>query len=250
MSTGGWIWYELLSTDVEAARKFFADVVGWSWSAADPATGYAMFSAGDVAIGGSMAMPGELGIPTSLWLGYVNVANVDVVVAAAVRDGATQRVPPMDIPNVGRFALIADPQGAPVYLLAPLPQPGQSQSFAAKVGHCQWNELLTPDPVAAVEFYVKHMGWQKGDVMSMGPMGDYQFLIGGGQRFGAAMKRSEGPPIWRHYFGVDDMDRAVEAIAAGGGQLRGQMQQVPGGAWAAVAFDPQGAEFGVSGPRR
>ena len=68
MSTGGWIWYELLSTDVVAARKFYADVVGWTWSPVDPATGYAMFLAGDV-------------------------ANVDTVVAAAVRNGATQRVP-------------------------------------------------------------------------------------------------------------------------------------------------------------
>ncbi len=250
MSTGGWIWYELLSPDVVAARRFYAEVVGWNWAAADPATGYAMFSAGEIPIGGSMAMPGELGIPGAIWLGYVHVANVDVVVAAALQSGARQCVPPTDIPGVGRFAMIMDPQGAPVYVMTPLSQGGQSQSFAARVGHCQWNELLTPDPVAGVEFYVKNLGWQKGDVMNMGPMGEYQFLIGGGQRFGAAMKRSEGPPIWRHYFGVDDIDRATRAIATGGGKLRGEAQQVPGGAWAAVAFDPQGAEFGVSGPRR
>jgi predicted enzyme related to lactoylglutathione lyase len=250
MSAGGWIWYELLSSDVVAARKFYADVVGWKWAPADPATGYAMFYAGEIAIGGSMPMPKELGIPGSMWLGYVHVANVDVVVAAALLNGARQGVPPMDIPNVGRFAMIIDPQGAPVYVMTPLSQDGQSRSFAAQVGHCQWNELLTPDPAAGVKFYVKHLGWQKGDVMNMGPMGDYQFLIGGGQRFGAAMKRAEGPSIWRYYFGVDDIDRATRAITAGGGRLRGEPQQVPGGAWAAVALDPQGAEFGVSGPRK
>lgn len=250
MSTGGWIWYELLSADVVAARKFYAEVVGWKWAAADPATGYAMFSAGDIAIGGSMAMPQELGIGQSLWLGYVHVADVDATVAAALRDGAKQCVPPTGIPGVGRFALIRDPQGAPVYVMKPLLQDGQSQSFAARVGHCQWNELLSSDPVAGVAFYLRHMAWKKGDVMNMGPLGDYQFLIGGGQRFGAALKRAEGPSIWRYYFGVDDIDRATRAITAGGGRLRGEPQQVPGGAWAAVAFDPQGAEFGVSGPRK
>ena len=185
-----------------------------------------------------------------MWLGYVHVADVDATVAAAQRDGATLCVPPTAIPNVGRFAMILDPQGAPVYVMTPLPQPGQSQSFAAKVGHCQWNELVTSDPVAAAAFYIKHMGWEKGDVMTMGPLGDYQFLIGGGQRFGAVMKRTEGPSIWRYYFGVDDIDRAARAITAGGGRLRGELQQVPGGAWAAVAFDPQGVEFGISGPRK
>jgi uncharacterized protein len=250
MSTGGWIWYELLTSDAAAAQAFYGEVVGWKWTQHDTVPGYAMFAAGDTTIGGIMTMPQEAGLAHPVWLGYVHVADVDATVAAALRDGATLCVPPTAIPNVGRFAMILDPQGAPVYVMTPLPQPGQSQSFAAKVGHCQWNELVTADPVAAAAFYIRHMGWEKGDVMNMGPMGDYQFLLGGGQRFGAVMKRTEGPSIWRYYFGVDDIDRAARAISAGGGRLRGELQQVPGGAWAAVAFDPQGVEFGVSGPRR
>jgi hypothetical protein len=181
----------------------------------------------------------------------VHVADVDATVVAAHRDGARQCVPPTDIPGVGRFAMILDPQGVAVYVMAPLPQGGRSQSFAAAIGHCQWNELVTTDPAAAVSFYVKHMGWQKGDVMSMGPVGDYQFLIGGGQRFGAAMSRtSDGPPLWRYYFGVDDIDRAAQAVVDAGGRLLRDPNEVPGGAWAAAAIDPQGAEFGISGPRR
>lgn len=250
MSMGGWIWYELLTSDVAAAQAFYGKVIGWRWVPHESVPGYCMFAAGDATIGGLMGLPPETGLPRPVWLGYVRVANVDATVAAAQSDGATQCVPPTDIPGVGRFAMILDPQGVPVYVMAPQSQDGQSQSFAAKVGHCQWNELVTSDPVAAVGFYCRHMGWQKGEVMSMGPMGDYQFLTGGGQQFGAAMKRAAGVPIWRYYFGVDDIDRAAQAVRNGGGKLLQDPQQVPGGAWATVAIDPQGAEFGIAGPRK
>jgi predicted enzyme related to lactoylglutathione lyase len=250
MSMGGWIWYELLTSDVAAARTFYGKVVGWDWVQHDTVPGYQMFSAQGITIGGVMALPPETGLPRPVWLGYVRVADVDAMVAAMQRDGARPCVPPTDSPGVGRFAMILDPQGVPVYVMAPQSVDGQSQSFAAKAGHCQWNELVTTDPVAAVGFYVRHMGWQKGDVMSMGPMGDYQFLIGGGQQFGAAMKRAAGAPVWRYYFGVDDIDRAARAVTDGGGTLRQDPQQVPGGAWATVAIDPQGAEFGIAGPRK
>jgi hypothetical protein len=251
MSMGGWIWYELLTLDVAAAQVFYGKVIGWRWVQHQTVPGYQMFTAGDVTIGGVMALPPQTGLPRPLWLGYVHVANVDASVAAAQRDGATQCVPPTDIPGVGRFAMILDPQGVPVYVMAPQSQGGQSQSFAAKVGHCQWNELVTTDPAAAVSFYTRHLGWQKGDVMNMGPMGDYQFLIGGAQRFGAVMKRtSEGPPLWRYYFGVDDIDRAAKAITDGGGRLLVDPRPTPGGGWASAAIDPQGAEFGIAGPRK
>jgi predicted enzyme related to lactoylglutathione lyase len=249
MSAGGWIWYELLTSDVDDARKFYGDVIGWKWTEHGTVPGYHMFAAPDATIGGLMAMPQETGLPAPAWLGYVHVADVDATVAAALADGAVQRVPPTTIASVGRFAMIQDPQGASVYVMTPQQQDGQSQSFAARVGHCQWCELVTSDPVAATAFYTRLMGWQKGDVMSMGPMGDYQFVSGGGQHFGAIMKRAAGRPVWRYYFGVDHVDRAAAAVVTGGGTMRNQPQQVPGGAWAAVAVDPQGVEFGISGPR-
>jgi len=249
MSAGGWIWYELLTSDVDAARAFYGDVIGWKWIAHGTVPGYYMFAAGDVTVGGLMATPREAGMSEPVWLGYIHVTDVDATVSAVLRDGAVQCVPPTDIASVGRFSMILDPQGVPVYVMTPQPQSAQSQSFAARVGHCQWCELVTSDPLAAVGFYTRHMGWQKGDVMSMGPMGDYQFVSGGGQHFGAIMKRAAGRPIWRYYFGVDHIDRAVAAVVAGGGKMRSEPQQVPGGAWAAVVIDPQGAEFGIAGPR-
>jgi uncharacterized protein len=247
--TGGWIWYELLTADVERAHAFYGSVVGWTPVPHAAVPGYFLFAAGETTIGGLMQMPREAGISRPVWLGYVQVADVDATVAAAQADGARLCVPPTSIPGVGRFAMLLDPQGAAVYAMTP--EQGASESFAAKIGHCQWNELVTTDAVAAVDFYVKHFGWQKGEAMNMGPLGAYQFLIGGGQRFGAAMKRSlDARPLWRYYFGVDDIDRAAQAIRAGGGKLLGSPDLVPSGNYVAAAVDPQGAEFGITGPRR
>jgi predicted enzyme related to lactoylglutathione lyase len=188
-----------------------------------------------------------------VWIGYVAVESVDATVEGLLKAGAQACVPPTTYPGVGRFSMLRDPQGAPFYVMKPESQAGGvSHSFAAEVGHCQWNELLTSDPAAALAFYTRQLGWEKGDVMPMGPMGDYQFLINDGVRFGALMKRAEpqAPSLWRFYFGVEDIDRAARAIVAGGGNLKGEPQPVPGGGFAVAAFDPQGAEFGVAGPRR
>ncbi len=251
MTARSFIWYELLTSDVEAATLFYGEVVGWTPKAHGAVPGYFQFAAGPTDIGGMMAMPREAGISRPVWLGYIHVPDVDAGVAAMQRDGAAVCVPPTDIPGVGRFAMVRDPQGVATYIMSPSME-GTSQSFAARTGHCQWNELVTTDPAAAAEFYIRHFGWSRGDVISMGPIGDYQFLLAGEQRLGAVMKRTQqgAPPLWRFYFGVDDIDRGVRAIVQGGGRLVGEPQQVPGGGYAAVAIDPQGAEFGIAGLRK
>jgi predicted enzyme related to lactoylglutathione lyase len=249
MSTpGSFFWYELLTSDVDAARRFYAGVVGWQTKPHAHVPGYHLFATADTDIAGLMAM--DAGIAAPVWLGYIAVSDVDATLASVQQDGATQCVPPTDIPGVGRFAMLLDPQRVAVYVMrSTLPETGKS-AFAA-LGHCQWNELATSDPAAALGFYTRHFGWRAGDAMPMGPLESYQFLLHDGVQFGAIMKRSrpDASPLWRFYFGVDDIDRASRAIIAGGGRLLSEPQQVPGGSYAVVAIDPQGAEFGVAGPR-
>ncbi len=148
--------------------------------------------------------------------------------------------------------MILDPQGVGVYVMKPAPVSGASRSCAPLVGHCQWNELVTTDPSAALAFYTKHFNWQKGDVMPMGPAGDYQFLLQDGNQMGAIMRRDRAgaAPLWRFYFGVADIDAAVQAAKAAGGQQVNDIMPVPGGGFAVVLIDPQGAEFGIAGPRK
>jgi predicted enzyme related to lactoylglutathione lyase len=156
---------------------------------------------------------------------------VDATVGAAQRDGAALCVPPTDIPGVGRFAMILDPQQVATYVMAPAPVTGESRSFAALPGHCQWNELVTSDPDGALAFYTRHFGWQKGEAMPMGPLGTYQLLVNDGVQIG------------------EDIDAAVKVAQAAGGKLVDQVMPTPNG-FAAVIIDPQGAEFGIAGPRK
>jgi len=252
---GDFVWYELLTTDADAAARFYESVLGWKAREADGSVrGYGIFGIGGADVAGFMNIPAEdagTGMrPT--WLGYVGVRDVDAAVADILRDGGRQYVPPTDIPGVGRFALMADPQGVPFYVMRGATD-GTSTSFSpARTGHCHWNELTTTDQQAALAFYGAHFGWEKGDAMPMGEMGDYRFITHNGETIGAAMNRMPDgpPPAWTFYFGVEDIDSAGRAVSDGGGTIHHGPAEVPGGVFIIVAGDPQGAMFGLVGPRR
>jgi len=159
------------------------------------------------------------------------------------------------VENVGRMAMVADPQGALFYVMRGASSE-PSYSFAAiepKVGHCAWNELSTTDPEAAKTFYSKLFGWAKDGDLDMGPMGKYEFLRVAGGRFllGAVMPKMPQMPVsaWTYYFRVSDIDAAVDALKAAGGTLHMEPMEIPGGDYSLSASDPQGAAFGLVGPR-
>lgn len=253
----GFVWHELLTSDVAAARRFYGEVIGWR-TTPHALEDYSEFRAGDEAVAGLMDMAEEAGIATPMWLGYIAVTDVDATVESVERDGAVLVVPPDDIPDVGRFAMFLDPQGAATYVIrlaANAGDPGlraASASGAARAGHCQWNELLTTDPAAALAFYTRQFGWRAGESLPLEAQGDCQLLLKDGERFAAILKRGRQgvQSAWRFYFNVDDIDRGIEAIHAGGGRILAGPHPTPGGGFGAVACDPQGAEFGIAGPAR
>ncbi|GAB3684987.1 VOC family protein [Salinisphaera aquimarina] len=246
------IWYELLTRDADAAQTFYSAVIGWSVS--KPAGGlerdYRIISTMDSAVGGLLRSPDDAGMAPQ-WLFYIGVDDVDAAAAKLNSLGGSVHVEPTDIPDVGRFAFVADPQGAPFYLMRGASDE-QSRSFAPTVaGHCAWNELAAANQDTALEFYQTMFGWTKGDVMPMGPMGDYSFIHHGDTMLGAMMNRPQDstPPMWRYYFRVDDIDAINAAIAANGGTLLHGPTEVPGGDWVIQARDPQGAMIGFVGSR-
>jgi predicted enzyme related to lactoylglutathione lyase len=251
---GDFIWYELLTTDPAAAAKFYDAVIGWQMRSADgPAGGYRIFGIGGADVAGLMAIEQDAhgSIMRPGWLGYVGVDDVDAASTQIVQSGGVQHVPPTDIPGVGRFAMVADPQGVVFYVMRGSVE-GESTSFSqTRAGHCHWNELATGDPAAALAFYTAHFRWEKGDSMPMGDMGDYQFITHHGQTIGAVMRRMHGgpPPAWTFYFGVEDIDVAARAVPDNGGTIHYGPAEVPGGVYIIVASDPQGAMFGLVGPR-
>jgi predicted enzyme related to lactoylglutathione lyase len=258
---GGFIWYELMTSDATEATKFYGDVVGWKISErADPRSDmdYRMIVRSDGGYnGGVFALTGDMvehgARPT--WLGYLEVADVDGAVKAIVADGGRLLMPRKDLP-VGAIAMVADPMGTPFYVMAPIPPPGKpdatSDVFAvATAQHVRWNELATPDPARAKEFYAKHFRFGFKDSMSMGEMGSYDFIDHAGLRIGAIMQKPPHNPnaSWLFYFGVQSITAANAAIERGGGKVMNGPHQVPGGDWVVIAVDPQGAAFGVVGPQ-
>lgn len=254
---GSFIWYELVTPDPGGAKRFYGAVVGWNVETGKD--GYGHLKAGDSFVGGVLRLTDEmeLGGARPTWLGYITVDDVDSAVAAIEQDGGQALMPPFDIPDVGRIALVADPQGAPFYVMTPNPPEGHedksSEAFSPdKAGRCAWNELSTTDPDAAIDFYARHFGWRQEGGLDMGEMGEYRFLWRESVGIGAVMPKMRETPAsaWSYYFRVEDIDAALAAILSGGGRVLQEPVEIPGGEFALNALDPQGAAFGLVGPRK
>lgn len=263
---GGFIWYELMTTDPEAATKFYGGVVGWKIADhSDPGAGgmdYRMITRSDSNnaadggnAGGVLKLTDEMskGGARPCWLGYIGIDDVDKAVDAIVADGGKLQIPATDIP-VGRIALVADPQGAVFYVMKPIGAEGlASDVFSVdQPQHVRWNELQSSDPEVSLAFYTQHFGWTQDGEMDMGPMGKYRLINHDSTMIGAIMPKMPDSPhsVWSYYIGVHDIDRAATAVTAGGGTLNGAIMEIPGGEFSVHASDPQGAAFGLVGPRK
>jgi predicted enzyme related to lactoylglutathione lyase len=253
---GRFIWYELLTSDTKAAQAFYGSVVGWTPkdSGMTDQTGmeYILFNAGETMIAGLMALTDEMrqrGVPPN-WTGYVYVDDVDAATAQAKSLGGKAYMEPHDIPNVGRFAVIGDPDGAAIALFKPNGPDGPEPPMNTP-GHVGWHELYANDGQKAFAFYAAMFGWERSTGMDMGPMGTYQIFARNGQDIGGMMnKPAEVPvPCWLYYFNVGDIDAAAERVKAGGGAVLNGPMEVPGGMWIVQCADPQGAMFALVGSR-
>ena len=245
------VWYELCTTDLDAAQDFYGKVIGWTAAPFEGEGGaqeYRIFSMAGKGVGGLMPLPE--GMPKPFWLGYVGVSDCDAAVEKAKAAGATiHRV--MDIPSVGKIGLIGDPQGVGYAIIQGYSDQKSEAFDQAKPGHGNWHELYSPDPVAAFDYYAGQYGWTKGQTMPMGPMGDYQLFQADGVDIGGMMKAPDHvPPSWGYYFGVEDIDETVTRVQANGGTILNGPMEVPGGAWIIQAADPQGAFVCAVGPRK
>lgn len=248
---GSFIWYELMTTDPEGAKSFYEDVVGWT--VGDPTPGgeveYRMVCAPDGFAGGVLTLTPEMceGGARPAWFGYIGVDDVDVAVAGAVAAGATVQMPAFDLPGVGRIAMIADPQGVPLYLMRGAIDNDSTAYQRHGMGHVAWNELLTGDREAALRFYRDQFGYVQDGALDMGSeLGEYSFISHGGEIVGAVMKAApEAPTVWQFYFRVPDVDAAARKVKASGGQVLFGPMEVPTGERVLLGLDPQGASFGL-----
>jgi predicted enzyme related to lactoylglutathione lyase len=250
---GRFIWYELITPDTSGAKRFYGDVVGWTAQdmpmpdgGAEP---YSILSANGNGVAGMMNLGEPMkaeGMPPN-WTGYVCVDDCDAAAAKAKSLGGAVLREPLDIPGIGRFAIIADPAGAVVAIMKPVPpQGGQPPARdIAAVGQCGWHELSGAAPEEGFDFYAQMFGWTKSDAMPMGEMGTYQLFANQDGQIGGMMKKPEQAPApgWTYYFRVPNVDKAAETVKADGGQVMVGPMDVPNGERVFQGVDPQGAMF-------
>lgn len=191
------IWYELLTTDPDAAAAFYGDVVGWTTRDAGQADmDYRLFSIAGTDAGGLMKQ-GE-GMPPPVWLGYIGVDDVDATVAKVKDAGGEIHMPPADIPAVGRFAMVGDPQGAVFYVMRGASEEASGAFEPTADGHGAWNEV--------------------GLNVEDGEMGTLNLHIAGGGDVLIYPKRSDHTPASFTIlnFPVDDIEKAVDELSARG----------------------------------
>ena len=249
------VWYDVMTSDTKAAGSFYESVMGWDTRDSGMADrSYTIFSMGPARVGGLMPIPEEaraMGARPG-WMGYVGVHDVDACAARLKAAGGAVHRPPEDIPGVGRFCVVADPDGAAFILFK-----GDGEAQNAPVppmtpGHVGWHELQAGNAEQAFAFYAGLFGWTKAEAIDMGAMGVYQIFATGGAAVGGIMtKVPEVPkPFWLYYFNVEALDAAVVRVRQGGGQTLMEPQQVPGGSWIVQCLDPQGAMFAMVAEKR
>jgi predicted enzyme related to lactoylglutathione lyase len=236
------VWHELVTTDVERAKTFYTALLGWEIETWKPGElDYAMISVGGQTHGGFQAAQG--GAPPH-WLGHIQVEDADAAAATATGLGATVIAGPLDVPDVGRFIVIADPQGAVCSLYRPA---GEGPSTE---GVFLWDELLASDVEAAKAFYGAVVGWTTAD-MDMGDMVYTIFKRAGDVDAGGCMPKPADMPIpaaWMTYLATPDVDATVARAAELGGSVVGPPFDVAGVGRLAIIADPTGAVVGLFAP--
>lgn len=243
---GRFVWHDLMTTDLEKALPFYTDLFGWTIKPIDMGEHgtYNMFAAGGVDQGGLVTLRPDDGHP-SHWIAYVLVDDVDAAARRATGLGGEVPMPGMDIPDVGRFAVVVSPTGAVISPFRPL-TPGPDTDPPAQQGTVVWHELLALDPEREGAFHREIFGWGAGSA-DMGPMGTYHLFKRDGKDVAGMLQKPDGsgPSTWLPYVAVEDVDDRAERVKALGGTVHVAPQDIPGIGRFAVASDPTGALFAL-----
>jgi uncharacterized protein len=245
----GFVWYELLTTDLAAAKLFYRDVVGWdAQDASTPNMAYSLLMSAGAPVAGLMELPEEgrrLGA-TPRWVGYVAVDDVDAAAERLRRLGGAVFVPPTDS-NIGRVSIVADPQAATLALVGGL-KFDRRAAEPNEPGQIGWHELLAADGAKAFAFYHELFGWQRAQTETV-PMDSYQLFAAGGVTIGGMFTKLARVPVpfWLYYFDVADVAQSAESVRAGGGTVAQGPTELPDGSWIVRCIDPQGAMFALQG---
>lgn len=251
LPAGRFLWYELLTSDVEGAKAFYSRVMGWGTQpfegSPDP---YWLWSVGEKPVAGLMTLPEAAkaqGAPPH-WRSYVYTPALDSTREKVESLGGRILVPTQEAASIGRFSVFQDPQGAVIGVLEPAEAPS-AQPDKAPDGQISWSELATTDRERAFAFYSELFGWSQTDEMDMGgDAGIYQMYgASDGVTLGGIFTKPAEMPVsaWLYYVTVPDLDEAVGTTKSLGGQILNGPMDVPGDERIAQCMDPQGAAFAL-----
>lgn len=248
--SGRFVWYDLYTGDSAAAIEFYGSVIGWG---TEPFPGgdmpYTMWTNEGAPFGGLMEISSEMGEAPPHWLPYISVEDVDETVERIQELGGGLHVPPQDIPNAGRFAIVTDPQGGFFAIFgSSVAEPDMEAQPG--VGEFSWHELASSDYEAAFDFYQALFGWEITSEMDMGDAGIYRMYGQNDLVYGGIFTKTDDmpgppPPWWALYVRVEDIEETLAAVEQRGGQVVMGPQEVPGGDQVAHCIDPQGAGFAL-----
>jgi hypothetical protein len=248
-TTGRFAWHELHTNQRARAIKFYGELAGWQIKdvAMGPGDPYGLCLLDGKDLGG-IVQSTEPGHSPPHWLAYIAVDEVDASAVKATSLGGKVIQAPMDIPDVGRFAVIADPQGATFALYKHLRTEEERAVPPYPIGSFCWDELMTSDPEAAVAFYSALFGYEH-EMRDMGPMGPYHMLRRGEGRSGGAGGILKMPPMVRHpywlpYIYVQDVDASTEKAKELGAHVYAPPESVHGAGRFSIIGDPTGAAVG------
>jgi predicted enzyme related to lactoylglutathione lyase len=251
-SHGRFAWHELSTTDPDGATAFYPRIMGWNTEPMEGIPDYTLWTKGGEPIGGMMPLSDERkanGVPVH-WLPYVQVYDTDECARQVTTLGGKLLGGPKEVPHVGCWAVLADPQGVVIGVFEPASNLPQTPGHPA-LSEFSWHELATTDYKAASDFYRALFRWEVINEHDMGPMGMYRLFGQKGQPFGGMFnKPPEIPaPNWLSYTRVDDVKQRVKTVEESGGTIMVPPMEVPGGDWIAQCMDAQGAMFAIHTPK-
>jgi len=256
---GSFSWTDLATTDPAAAKKFYGEVFGWTADDQPMPPGQASYALEKIkgksvaGISGMMEEQKKAGMPPH-WTAYFTVQNVDEATKKATSLGGKALMPPMDVMDVGRMAVIEDPAGAPFAIWQPKKHIGAE--LLQEPGTICWSELESRNVDQSGGFYSKFFGWSS-KTQDMGGGKKYTvFTDGNDQRAGLMASDPKSPPNvpshWNVYFLVDNADATAKKAASLNAKTLVPPTDIPDVGRFAMFFDPQGAMFCVlqAAPRK
>jgi uncharacterized protein len=239
-AVGTFVWRENVSPDPQRAEQFYTELLGWEiehFQSGD--FDYPMIKANGQLHGGFPTVPE--GTPAH-WVSNVQVDDADDTIEKTRAAGGDVVVGPMDIPEVGRYAVLKDPQGAIFVAFQPAGDGPTGE------GVFVWDELGTQDVAGAESFYNAVFGWTTSDMGD--EYGGYKIFNLGEKGVGGLMKMPDPsvPSMWVPYVAVEDVDATVAKAQELGASAIIEGMDVPNVGRIAVLADPLGAAFGIIKP--